>query len=125
MQRGVQVCAESGVCVLEPGALTVRSGPVRRCGGTWWHATGSLSGWTYLRSMPWRRSARYKFFVSCCWHTSSRSRAMSADLARSRARARLIDDVIVKNTIMHSKFHALCKVVLHWMSFIWGKKVII
>ena len=91
MQRGVQVCAESGVCVLEPRALTVRSGPVRRCGGTGGmveDATGPLSGWTYLRSMPWRRSAGYKFFVSCCWHTSSRSRAMSADLARGRAQAR-------------------------------------
>ena len=58
-------------------------------GGMVEDATGPLSGWTYLRSMPWRRSAHYKFFVLCCWHTSSRSRAMSADLARGpRASAR-------------------------------------
>ena len=88
MQRGVQVCAESGICVLEPGTVLGQSGVVEGPGGMVEDATGPLSGWTYLRSMPWRRSARYKFFVSCCWHTSSRSRAMymSADLARGRAR---------------------------------------
>ena len=64
-------------------------------GGMVEDATGPLSGWTYLRSMPWRRSAATNFLFRVVGILRlDLARCLQIWPAAARKRARLIDDVI-------------------------------